>query len=68
MSNEDKRSVFLQTIAKDCKNIKLLIAKGIIEGDRSQLPTMVGNVIPHLTLSMEAKETICLLPNVQLPI
>jgi hypothetical protein len=56
MSNEDQISAFLKTIPKDCKNSKLLIAKGIIEGDRSQFPTLVGNVIPHLTLSIVAKE------------
>jgi hypothetical protein len=42
-------------ISKDCKNSKLLIAKGIIETDRSWFPTLVGNVILHLTLSIEAK-------------
>jgi hypothetical protein len=56
MFNEDKISAFLKTIPKDCKNSKLLIAKGIIEGDRSRFPTLVGNVIHHLTLSNEAKE------------
>jgi len=35
MSNKDQMSAFLKTIPKDCKNSKLLIAKGIIEGDRS---------------------------------
>jgi hypothetical protein len=34
MSNEDQISAFLKTIPKDCKNSELLIAKGIIEGDR----------------------------------
>jgi hypothetical protein len=33
-----------------------LIAKDIIEDDKSQFPTLVGNVIPHLTLSIETKE------------
>ena len=56
LSNEDQISAFLKTIPKDCKNSELLIAKGIIEGDRSRFPTLVGNVIPHLTLSIEAKE------------
>jgi len=56
MSNEDQIGAFLKTIPKDCKNSKLLSAKGIIEGDRSRFPTLVGNVIPHLTLSIEAKE------------
>ena len=50
LSNMDQISAFLKTIPKDCKNSELLIAKGIIEGDRSQFPTLVGNVIPHLTL------------------
>ena len=49
MSNEDQISAFLKTIPKDCKNGDLLIAKGIIEGDRSRFPTLVGNVIPMLT-------------------
>ena len=56
MTNKDQISAFLKTIPKDCKNSKLLIAKGIIEGDRSRFLTLVGNVIPHLTLSIEAKE------------
>jgi hypothetical protein len=56
MSTEDQISAFLKTIPKACKNSKLLIAKGIIEGDRSRFPTLVGNVIPHLTSSIEAKE------------
>ena len=56
MSYEDQISAFLKTIPKDCKNSELLIAKGIIEGDRSRFPTLVGNVIPHLTLSIESKE------------
>ena len=56
MSAEDQISAFLKTIPKDCKNGELLIAKGIIEGDRSRFPTLVGNVIPHLTLSIESKE------------
>jgi hypothetical protein len=53
MSNEDQISAFLKTIPKDCKHSKLLIAKGIIEGDRSHFPTLLGNVIPHLTLPIE---------------
>jgi hypothetical protein len=56
MSNEDQISELLKTIPKDCKNSERLIAKGIIEGDRSRFPTLVGNVIPHLTLSIETKE------------
>jgi hypothetical protein len=55
MSAEDPISAFLKTIPKDCKNSKLLIAKGITEGDRSRFPTLVGNVIP-LTLSINTKE------------
>ena len=56
MSAEDQISAFLKTIPKDCKNGKLLIAKGIIEGDRSRFTTLVGNVILHLTLSIDSKE------------
>ena len=56
MSNEDQISAFLKTIPNNCKNSELLIAKGIIEGDRSRLPILVGSVILHLTLSIEAKE------------
>ena len=56
MSAKDQISAFLKTIPKDCKNSKLLIAKGIIEGDRPRFPTLVGNVIPHLTLSIDTKE------------
>jgi hypothetical protein len=56
MLAEDQKSAFLKTILKDCKNGELLITKGIIEGDRSWFPTLVGNVIPHLTLSINTKE------------
>jgi hypothetical protein len=56
MSNEEQISVFLKTIPKHCMNRELLITKGIIEGDRSRFPTLVGNIIPRLTLSIEAKE------------
>ena len=56
MSAEDQISAFLKTIPKDCKNSELLIAMGIIEGDRSWFPTLVGNMIPHLTLSIDTKE------------
>jgi hypothetical protein len=56
MLAEDQISVFLKTIPKDCKNSKLLIAKVIIEGDQSRFPTLVGNVIPHLTLSIDTTE------------
>jgi hypothetical protein len=56
MSAEDQISAFLKTIPKDCKNGKFLIAKGMIEGDQSWFATLVGNVIPHLTLSIAAKE------------
>jgi hypothetical protein len=56
MSNEDQISAFLKTTPKDCTNIELLITKGIIDGYRSRFPTLVGNVIPHLTLSIKVKE------------
>jgi hypothetical protein len=56
MLAEDQITAFLKTIPKDCKNGKLLITKGIIEGDQSRFPTLVGNVIPHLTLSIDTKE------------
>ena len=56
MSNEHQISAFLKIIPKDCKNSKLIIAKSIIEGDRSRFLTLVGNVIPHLSLSIETKE------------
>lgn len=56
MSNKDQISAFLRTIPKNCKNSKLLITKDIIEGDRSRFHTLIGNDIPHLTLSIEAKE------------
>ena len=56
MSNEDQISAFLKTIPKDCKNAELVIAKGIIEGDRARFPTLIGNVIPHLSLSIETKD------------
>ena len=56
MSKEDKVSAFLATIPKDCKNSELGIAQGIIEGDRSRFPTLIGTVIPHLSLSFESQE------------
>ena len=56
MSNEDLISAFLKTIPKYCKNRELAIEMGIIKGDRSRLPTLIGNVIPHLLLSMDMKE------------
>jgi len=56
MSAEDQISAFLETIPKDCQNGELLITKGIIEGDRSWFPTLVGNVISHLTLTINTKE------------
>jgi hypothetical protein len=56
MTNKDQISAFLRTIPNDCKNNELLIAKGFIEGDRSRFPTLVGNAIPHITLSIKAKE------------
>ena len=51
MSKEDKISAFLKMIPKDCKNSELGITWGIIEGDRSQFPTVIGTFIPHLSLS-----------------
>ena len=67
-SNEDQISAFLKTIPKNFMNSKLLIAKGIIDGDRTWFPTLVGNVIPHLTMSIEAKEQGApQLPSTQLP-
>jgi hypothetical protein len=56
MSAEDQISAFLKRIPNHCKNGKLLIAEGIIEGDQSRFPTLVGNVIPHVTLSIKVKE------------
>jgi hypothetical protein len=56
MSMEDQISALLKMIPKDCKNGKLLIAKGIIEGDRSRFPILVGNVIPCLPLPIDTKE------------
>ena len=56
MSNKDQISVFLKMIPKDWNDSELLIAKGNIEGDRSWFPTLVVTVVPHLTLSIEAKE------------
>ena len=38
MSDKDKISTFLTTIPKVCKNSELVIAWGIIEGDRSWVP------------------------------
>ena len=56
MSNEDQISAFLKTIPKDCKNGELVITKGIIERDRSCFPTLVGNVIPMLSPTINTKE------------
>ncbi len=56
MSEEDKISAFLKTIPKDCKKSELGITQGIIEGDRSWYPTLIGTVIPHLSLSIESRE------------
>ena len=49
MSKEDKISSFLKTIPKTEKHSELGIAWGIIEGDRSRFPTLIGLVIPHLS-------------------
>ena len=46
LSEADRISAFLQTIPKDCKKSELVIAKGIIEGDRSRFPTLISTVIP----------------------
>ena len=56
LSEEDKISAFLKSISKDCKNSELGNAWGIIEGDRSRFPTLIGTVIPHLSLSFESQE------------
>ena len=56
LSEADRISAFLQTIPKDCKNSELVIAKGIIEGDRSRFPTLISTVIPHLSLSIVSRE------------
>ena len=56
MFEEDKISAFLNTIPKDCKNSELGIDWGIIEGNRSQFPTLIGAIIPHLSLSIESQE------------
>jgi hypothetical protein len=56
MSAEDQISAFLKMFLKDCKNGKLHIAKSMIKGDQSGFPTLVGNLIPHLTLSIDTKE------------
>lgn len=56
MSTEDQISPFLKTIPNDCNNSELLITKGIIEGDKSWLPTLVDNIITHLSLSIEAND------------
>jgi hypothetical protein len=63
LSVEDHISAFLKTTPKDCKNSELLIAKGIIEGDQSRFPTLVGNVIPHLTLSIDPRSRVHPPPN-----
>ena len=54
MSEEDKISAFIKMIPKDCKNSELGITQGIIEGDRSRFPTLIGAVTPHLSLSIES--------------
>jgi hypothetical protein len=65
MLAEDQISVFLKMILKDCKNGKLLIVKGIIEGDQSWFPTLVGNMIPHCPLT--PRSLVCRLPSALLP-
>jgi hypothetical protein len=56
MFNEDQISGFLKTIPKDCKIRNMAFTNDIIEGVKSWLPSLVGNVIPHLSLSIETKE------------
>ncbi len=56
MSNGDQISAFLNTILKDCKNIELVITKNIIEEDSSWFLTLIGNVIPHLWLSIDTMD------------
>ncbi len=56
MSKEDKISASRKTIPMDCKNSELGIAWGIIEGYMSRFPTLIGIVIPHLSLSIELQE------------
>ncbi len=56
MSKEDKISAFFKMIPKDCKHSELGIAQGIIEGDRSWFPTLIGAVIPRLSLSIKSQE------------
>ena len=56
MSKEDKISAFLKMIPKDCKNGKLGIAQGNIKSDRSWFPTLIGTVIPPLSMSIESQE------------
>ena len=56
MIKEDNFSAFLNVIPKDYKNNELGIAWGIIEGDRSRFPTLIGAVITHLSLSIESCE------------
>ncbi len=56
MSNEDQISTFLKTIPKDYKNGELVIANGIIEGDWLCDATLVGNVIPMLSPTINTME------------
>ena len=67
LSGEDKISAFLKMIPKDCKNRELGISQGIIEGDRSWFPTLIGTVISHLSLSMSHKSRVHPMPNALLP-
>ncbi len=48
LSKPDRISAFLQAIPKDCKNIEVVISKGIIEGDRSRFHMLISTVIPNL--------------------
>ena len=62
MSNEDQIITFLKMILKDCTNGELMITKGSIEGDRSWFPTLIGNVIPMLSPTIDTKERGALFP------
>ena len=63
MSNEDQISMFLKMIPKDCKNGELVNVKGIIEADQLCFPTLVGNVFPVLSPTIDTKECRVSVPN-----
>jgi len=56
ISNEDKISAFLETIPEDCKNSELVLAKGIIEDDRSQFFSIGWHCHPPPFLSIKTNE------------